>query len=269
MSSHNKKISSSESRGDESLANESVADLPATEDSVRVDLAATYRLVAFYGWDDLIFTHISARVPDKEDQFLINPYGMTFDEITASSLVKVDIEGNQISDSPYKINPAGFTIHSAIHMASDDAHCVIHTHSCDGTAVSAQKDGLLPITQTAMIVLGDLAYHDYEGIALDHDERERLVADLKNHKMMILRNHGLLATGFNCADAFLRLFFMERACTMQIKALSGGREHLAMPHQGVSEKTALQGKFQSHHIGDLSWPALIRQLDRLDPSYKD
>ena len=240
------------------------------EQQARVDLAATYRLVALYGWDDLIFTHISARVPDKDDQFFLNPYGMTFDEITASSLVKVDLEGNKVSDSPYEVNPAGFTIHSAVHMAGKDAHCVIHTHSYDGTAISAQKDGLLPLTQTSMITLSDLAYHDYEGIALNHDERDRLVNDLGDKHMMILRNHGLLATGANCADAFLRLFFLERACTMQVKALSGGHERLNMPNQGVPEKTSAQGRFQdANGIGALAWPALMRKLDRVDPSFRN
>ena len=240
------------------------------EQQARVDLAATYRLVALYGWDDLIFTHISARVPGKDDQFFLNPYGMTFDEITASSLVKVDLEGNKVSDSPYEVNPAGFTIHSAVHMAGKDAHCVIHTHSYDGTAISAQKDGLLPLTQTSMITLSDLAYHDYEGIALDHEERDRLVNDLGDKHMMILRNHGLLATGANCADAFLRLFFLERACTMQVKALSGGHEGLNMPNQGVPEKTSAQGRFQdANGIGALAWPALMRKLDRVDPSFRN
>lgn len=241
-----------------------------TEQQVRTDLAATYRLVAHYGWDDLIFTHVSARVPNCEGQFFLNPYGMVFDEITASSLVKVDFEGNKISDSPYDVNPAGFIIHSAIHAGGKDAHCVIHTHSSDGTAVAAQKDGLLPITQTAMIALGDLAYHDYEGIAFEEDERERLVDDLGDKHMMILRNHGLLTSGNSCADAFLRLFFLERACTMQVKALSAGKEGLNMPNQGVPEKASAQGKFPSANgIGKLSWPALLRKLDKIDPSYKE
>lgn len=241
-----------------------------TEQEVRIELAATYRLVAHYGWDDLIYTHISARVPDKEDQFFLNPFGMTFDEITASSLVKVDLDGNIVSDTPYKINAAGFTIHSAVHASSNDAHCVIHTHSADGTAVSAQKDGLLPITQTAMIALDDVSYHDYEGIAFEEDERARLVADLGDKHMMILRNHGLLTSGATCADAFLRLFFLESACTMQIKALSATKDGLNFPHQGVPKKTAEQGRFGSATgIGSLAWGALIRKLDKIDPSYKE
>ncbi len=240
------------------------------EQKVRVDLAATYRLVALYGWDDLIFTHISARVPNHDDQFLLNPYGMTFDEITASSLVKVDLDGNKVSDSPYEVNPAGFTIHSAVHMSGQDAHCVIHTHSDNGTAVSAQKEGLLPLTQTAMIAREDLAYHDYEGIALEHEERERLIDDLGDKHMMILRNHGLLATGADCADAFLRLFFLERACTMQVKALAVGRDGVNMPNQGVAEKTAGQARFaNANGIGKLAWPALMRKLDRVDDSFRN
>jgi len=236
----------------------------------RVDLAATYRLVAHYGWDDLIYTHISARVPGEDNHFLLNPYGMTFDEITASSLVKVDLDGNIVMDTPYMINPAGFTIHSAVHAAGSDAHAVIHTHSDDGVAVSAQRDGLLPISQTAMALLEDIAYHDYEGIALDHDERERLVADLGDKHNLILRNHGLLTCGATCADAFLRLFFLERACTMQIKALSAGRDGLNAPPQGVPEKVAGQARMQSSAgIGNLAWPALLRKLDREDPSFRD
>ncbi|MDF1687111.1 MAG: class II aldolase/adducin family protein [Parvibaculaceae bacterium] len=236
---------------------------------VRVELAATYRLVAHYGWSDLIYTHISARVPDAENHFLINPYGMTFDEITASSLVKIDLEGNIVMESPYMVNPAGFTIHSAVHGAGDDHHAVIHTHSDDGVAVSAQADGLLPLSQTSMIVREDLAYHDYEGIALNHDERERLIADLGDKHSMILRNHGLLTAGASCADAFLRLFFLERACTMQIKALAGGTK-LSIPSQDVQDVVSAQAKFQdSNGMGNLAWPALVRTLDRIDPSYKD
>ncbi|MDO8839530.1 MAG: class II aldolase/adducin family protein [Parvibaculum sp.] len=240
----------------------------ADEWQVRVDLAATYRLVAHYGWSDLIYTHISARVPGPEHYFLINPYGMSFDEITASSLVKVDLDGNIVMPTDYAVNPAGFTIHSAVHMSVPDANAVIHTHSDDGVAVSAQADGLLPLSQTAMVVLEDLAYHDYEGIALEHDERERLVRDLGNKHCMILRNHGLLAAGASCPDAFLRLYFLERACTMQVRALSGGVK-LTMPNQGVPEKTAEQGMFHKKHgIGNLAWPALLRTLDRIDPSYR-
>ncbi len=176
----------------------------------RIDLAAAYRLVALYGWDDLIFTHISARVPDAEHHFLLNPYGMMFDEVTASSLVKIDLSGNKVMDSPYFINPAGFTIHSAVHEARVDALCVMHLHTDYGIAVSAQKDGLLPLSQQAMFALGSLAYHDYEGLALDEEEKPRLVADLGDKHYMILRNHGLLTVGRTEAEAFLGMFLLER-----------------------------------------------------------
>jgi len=241
----------------------------AEEWQTRVDLAATYRLVAMYGWDDMIFTHISARVPGPEHHFLINPYGLLFEEITASSLVKIDIDGNKVVDSPYPVNPAGFTIHSALHMNRDDAHCVIHLHTDDGVAVSAQEDGLLPLDQHAMTVTGDIAYHDYEGIALDLDERERLVADLGPTKhVMMLRNHGTLTLGKSCADAFMRMYYLERSCTMQVRALSGGMKWNRV-NQGVAEKTAAQGAMAfDGWMGALAWPALLRNLDRLDPSYK-
>src|SRR5215469_352019 len=188
----------------------------AEEWKLRVDLAATYRLVVLYGWDDMIFTHISARIPGPDHHFLINPYGMLFDEISASSLVKIDIDGNKLDDSPYPVNPAGFTIHSALHMNRDDAHCIIHLHSTDGVAVSAQADGLLPIDQHAMLIIGDIAYHDFEGVAVDLDERERLVHDIGDRHLMILRNHGTLAIGKTCADAFMRMFYLERSCSMQV-----------------------------------------------------
>lgn len=188
----------------------------------RVDLAALYRLVALHGWDDLIFTHISARVPGAEAHFLINPYGWYFGEITASSLVKIDLDGRKVDDNPHPINPAGFTIHSAIHAARADAHFVIHVHTDAGVAVSAQEAGLLPLTQHALIVLPSLAYHDYEGIALNLDERQRIVADLGDKSLLLLRNHGTLALGGTASDAFLGLFMLERACQQQVMALSAG-----------------------------------------------
>jgi ribulose-5-phosphate 4-epimerase/fuculose-1-phosphate aldolase len=237
--------------------------------TLRVDLAATYRLVALYGWDDLVFTHISARLPGAEHNFLINPYGLMFEEITASSLLKIDIDGNKIEESPYPVNPAGFTIHSALHMSRDDAHCVIHLHTTDGVAVSAQADGLLPLDQHAMAIVSDIAYHDYEGVALDLDERERLVNDLGMEKhIMILRNHGTLALGRSCADAFLRIYYLERACSMQVRALAGGAK-LNWPNQGVPEKTKEQGAMAFEgSLGALAWPALLRKLDRTDDSYR-
>ncbi len=236
---------------------------------LRVDLAATYRLVAMYGCDDMIFTHISARVPGPEHHFLINPYGLLFEEITASSLVKIDIDGNKVQETPYPVNPAGFTIHSALHMNRDDAHCVIHLHTDDGVAVAAQEDGLLPLDQHAMMVLGDVAYHDYEGIALDLDERDRLVADIGTDKhVMMLRNHGTLTLGKSCADAFMRMYYLERACTMQVRALAGGTKP-NLPNQGVPEKTAAQGAMAFEGLlGALAWPALLRKLDRLDAGFR-
>jgi len=239
---------------------------------VRVDLAATYRLVALHGWDDMVFTHISARVPTsvsgQEHHFLINPYGLLFEEITASSLVKIDMDGNKLQDSEYPVNPAGFTIHSALHMSRPDVGCVIHLHTIDGVAVSAQAEGLLPLDQHAMMLIGDLAYHDYEGIALDLDERERLVADMGERNFMILRNHGTLAVGRTCADAFLRIYYMERACAMQTRALAGGVP-INIPNQGVPEKTAGQGAFGfDGYMGALAWPALLRKVERSDPSFR-
>jgi ribulose-5-phosphate 4-epimerase/fuculose-1-phosphate aldolase len=235
---------------------------------LRVDLAATYRLVAQHGWDDMIFTHISARVPGPDHHFLINPYGLLFEEITASSLVKIDLDGNKVEESPYSVNPAGFTIHSALHMNRDDAHCIIHVHTTDGVAVSAQADGLLPLDQHAMLIMGDLAYHDYEGVALDLDERERLVQDVGDKHIMLLRNHGTLTIGRSCADAFLRMYYLERSCSMQVRALAGGVK-LNWPNQGVPEKTAGQGGMAFEGLlGALAWPALLRKLDRADPSYK-
>lgn len=234
----------------------------------RVDLAALYRIVAWHGWDDLIFTHISMRVPGPEHHFLINPYGLLFEEITASSLVKVDLDGEIVMDSPYSINPAGFTIHSAVHAAREDAKCVMHLHTDQGTAVSAQKDGLLPITQTGLIAMGDLAYHDYEGIALDHDERERIVADLGNKGMMMLRNHGTLTVGETAAQAYLRMFFLERACKMQIMAQSGGGE-LIHCQDDLQNKVA--GQSDPKGMGVLSerlvWPGVLRRVERNLPGY--
>ena len=236
---------------------------------LRVNLAATYRLVALHGWDDMIFTHISARVPGPDHHFLINPYGLLFEEISASSLVKIDVDGNKVMDSQFPVNPAGFTIHSALHMNRDDAHCIIHLHTTDGVAVSAQADGLLPLDQHAMLIGQDMAYHDYEGVALDLDERERLVKDIGTDKhIMMLRNHGTLTLGKTCADAFLRMYYLERSCSMQVAALSGGVK-MNMPNQGVPEKTAGQGAAAfDGMIGGLAWPALLHKLDRIDPSYR-
>lgn len=237
----------------------------------RVDLAAAYRLVAYYGWDDLIFTHLSARVPGPEHHFLINPYDMMFEEITASSLVKIDVEGNPVGATTHPVNPAGFTIHSAIHMAREDAHAVMHLHTPHGQAVSAMEFGLLPHTQTSMIAGHDVAYHDYEGIAIDLDERERLVADIGDKHAMILRNHGTLTVGESVGACFLRLYFLERACEAQVLMLSAGRDNLNNPPQGVGDKVARQSnpKGMGMLAERLAWPALLRKLDRIDPGYRE
>ena len=233
----------------------------------RVALAACYRLVAHYGWDDLIATHISMRVPGPEEHFLLNPFGLMFGEITASSLVKIDLEGNLISETDYRINKAGYIIHSAVHASRSDVKCVFHTHSTAGVAVSAHRDGLMPLSQTALVAMGSLAYHDYEGIALNPDEKARLVADLGDNWTMILRNHGLLSCGISPADAFYRLFFMERACAMQVASLAGGVP-LVTPSQEVQELTMKQGRRAFGKGADLTWPALIRLLDDKDMSYR-
>ena len=239
--------------------------------ALRVDLAAAYRLVALYGWDDLIFTHLSARVPGPEHHFLINPYNMMFEEITASSLVKIDLDGNPVGDASAPVNRAGFVIHSAIHAAREDAAAVLHLHTPHGQAVSAMKEGLLPHTQTAMIAGHDVAYHDYEGIATDLEERERLVADLGTRNAMILRNHGTLTVGESVAACFLRLYFLERACEAQVLMLAAGREALNAPPQGVEGKVAQQSnpKGLGMLAQALAWPALLRKLDRIDPGYRD
>ena len=235
----------------------------------RVDLAAAYRLVALYGWDDLIFTHISARVPESDHHFLINPYGMMFDEITASSLVKIDLNGNKVSESPYFINPAGFTIHSAVHAAREDAQCVMHLHTDHGIAVSAQKDGLLPLSQQAMFVLGSLAYHDYEGLALNDEEKPRLVADMGNKLFLILRNHGLLTVGRTTAEAFLNMFLLERACKIQIFAQSGGGELAGIPAPIMDRVSEQMNAVTLGQGASLTWPGLLRKLDRIDGSFRE
>jgi ribulose-5-phosphate 4-epimerase/fuculose-1-phosphate aldolase len=232
---------------------------------VRVDLAALYRIIALYGWDDLVFTHISARVPGADNHFLLNPVGLMFEEVTASSLIKVDFEGQKIDDSPYPINTAGFVIHSAIHMNRADAHCVVHLHTTDGIGVSMQKDGLLPLSQHAMGIGGDLAYHDYEGYATDLDERQRLVRDIGDRNLMILRNHGTMSVGRNCAEAFTRIYYLERACSMQVRGQAGG--DLNWPGDNVATKLAEAGKKIMPRRSELAWPALLRKLDRMGSDY--
>ena len=235
--------------------------------AIRVDLAAAYRMVSYYGWDDLIFTHLSARIPGPEHHFLLNPYNLMFEEVTASSLVKVDVNGNPVDPTPFITNPAGFTIHSAIHMAREDAHAVMHLHTPAGQAVAAHQDGLLPLTQTAMLIRGDVSFHDYEGVAVDLGERERLVEDLGEKNAMILRNHGTLAVGKNVGECFVRLYFLERACQAQIMALSAG-ENVNNPPQGAPELTAQQGQIGVTLAANLlAWPALKRKAYRLDPGF--
>ena len=239
----------------------------AEEWQLRCDLAAAYRLVAAYGWSDLVFTHISARIPGPEHHFLINPYGLLFEEITASSLVKVDQECRKLSESPFPVNPAGFLIHSAIHQVREDAGCVLHTHSRAGVGVSAQRCGVLPISQQSTFVLSSLAYHDYEGVALREDERARLQADLGAASFLMLRNHGLLVVGRTIPDAFLNMYVFESTCRIQIDAQAGGELVHVNPAilQGMQEvmKTATAG------LGaGVAWPALLRKLERMDPSYR-
>jgi ribulose-5-phosphate 4-epimerase/fuculose-1-phosphate aldolase len=241
----------------------------AAEWQVRVDLAAAYRLVAHYGWDDLIFTHLSARVPGPEHHFLINPYGMMFDEITASSLVKINLQGEVVAPSPYFINPAGFTIHSAVHAAREDALCVIHLHTLNGIAVSTQKAGLLPISQQSLFALSSLAYHDYEGLALNEEEKSRLVADLGNKCNMILRNHGLLTVGKTAAEAFLSMYILESACRIQILAQSGGGSLLPVPEPILASVAAQLGAVTVGQGAQLTWPGLLRKLDRMDSSFRE
>jgi ribulose-5-phosphate 4-epimerase/fuculose-1-phosphate aldolase len=235
----------------------------------RVDLAAAYRLVAHYRWDDLVFTHLSARVPGPDHHFLLNPYGMLFDEITASSLVKVDIEGKKVSESPFEINPAGFVIHSAIHAGREDAKCVLHVHSLNGIAVSAQKSGVLPISQQATIVLSSLAYHAYEGIALRDEEKPRLVKDLGDKSFFMLKNHGLITVAENVPDAFLLLYLFEAACTIQVRAQGAGGELVEVDPRIIAGAQAQSKAVTRGAGGALAWPALLRRLDRLDPTYKE
>ena len=230
---------------------------------VRVDLAAAYRLVAAYGWDDLVFTHISARVPGPEHHFLINPYGMMFDEITASSLVKVDLHGKIVMDTEYSVNPAGFTIHSAVHAARADALCVMHLHTEHGIAVSAQAEGLLPISQQSLFVLSSLGYHDYEGLALNDEEKPRLVADLGKKTFLILRNHGLLTVGPTVADAFLSMFLLQRACRIQIMAQAGGGKLVPIPEKIFAQIPAQEAVVTQGGGGRLVWPGLLRRLKRM------
>ena len=251
------------------IAFESVqSKVSAAEWEQRINLAACYRLVALYGWDDLIFTHISARVPGPEHHFLINPYGLMFEEITASSLVKVDLQGRKVMDSPHDLNPAGFVIHSAIHAAREDAHCVLHVHSVNGVAVSAQAEGLLPLSQHSIFVLASLAYHDYEGVALNDDEKPRLVRDLGDKRFLMLRNHGLLTVGATVAESFVAMYFFEAACMMQVRAQAGGGPLIRIGQSIVDGASEQWQQVTRGGGGGLAWPALLRKLDRLDPGFR-
>ena len=240
-----------------------------TEQEARINTVALYRLITLHGWDDLVGTHVSARIPGQQPRFLLNPYGMLFEEITASSLLTIDVEGNQLTESPYTYNRAGFTIHSAVHMHRQDAEYVIHLHTDYGVAVSCQKAGLKPINQTAIAIHADLAYHDYEGVATNLAERERLVSDLGQKNAMILRNHGTMACGPNAGGAWQAIFRLERACKYQILAESSGAEinplsdNIIRSRQDISSTSVLEKR------GEFIWPALLRKLDRIDSSYRE
>lgn len=248
----------------------SVRDRVSDEEwQTRVDLAACYRLIAMHGWDDLVFTHISARVPGPGEHFLINAYGLLFEEISASSLVKVNLDGDVVLETPHIINPAGFTIHSAVHAARSDVACVLHTHTKAGVAVSAQAGGLLPLSQTSLFPLASIAYHDYEGVALNADEKPRLVADLGDRAFLILRNHGLLTVGATIPDAFLFMYLLETACQTQLMAQSGGVELVYVDERILAGIMAQAEEVTKGLGGQLAWPGLLRKLDRLDLSYRN
>jgi ribulose-5-phosphate 4-epimerase/fuculose-1-phosphate aldolase len=256
-------------------------EIPSLKDSVhpdewqlRLDLAACYRLVALYGWSDLVFTHISAKLPDsvagKDHQFLINPYGLMFDEITASSLVKVDMQCNKLHDSPFPVNPAGFVIHSAVHEARPDAGCVLHTHTRAGVAVSAQAHGVLPISQQSTFVLASLAYHGYEGVAIHDEEKKRLQTDMGAANFLMLRNHGLLTVGKTIADAFLSMYTFENTCRIQVDALAGqaGPKDLTAVDPQILNGVAHAMRVQTGGLGGaFVWPSLLRKLQRESPDY--
>ena len=241
----------------------------AEEWQLRVDLAAAYRLVAAYGMSDLVFTHISVRIPGPEHHFLINPYGLMFDEITASSLVRIDQAGNKVSESAFPINPAGFTIHSAIHQARSDITCVLHTHTRAGIAVSSQQHGVLPISQQSTFVLSSLAYHTYEGVALRDEEKPRLQAALGHATFLMLRNHGLLTVGRTVADAFLSMYTFENTCRIQVDALAGGHALIEVDPQILQGMPQVMKQVAAHQGSTLVWPALLRKLERMDPGYKN
>ena len=235
----------------------------------RVDLAAAYRLVALFRWDDLVFTHITAKIPGTE-HFLINPYGLAFEEITASSLLKIDLAGNKLSDSPHPVNPAGFVIHGCIHEARPEANAVLHTHTRAGVAVSAMKKGLLPLSQHSLRVYSELTYHDYEGVALEMDERTRMARDLgKESHAMVLKNHGLLTLGKSVSEAFEYMYYLECACQIQVDALSGGQDTVTFITDETVEKGKQQFNRPNRQSAEKHWPALLRMLDRRGSDYKN
>ena len=246
-------------------------DMTEAEWQVRVDLAAAYRLVDLFGWSDLLGTHLSARVPGPDEHFLINPFGVLFEEMTASALIKVDAEGNCLTDSSYSINPAAFVIHSAVHLAVPELTCVMHTHTRDGVGVACQEDGILPISQQALSIYAHTAYHDYEGLAFNLEERERLVRDLGDNRVMVLRNHGLLTVGKTIGEAFMWMYRAERACRMQLAFQQAGAELIPIPED--IQRTSLERNRKANSpegyrpIGVNEWPALRRKLDRENPGY--
>jgi ribulose-5-phosphate 4-epimerase/fuculose-1-phosphate aldolase len=239
-----------------------------SEKEVRVQLAACYRLVAHFGMDDLVFTHISARVPGTTDHFFINPYGLHFSEITASSLVKIDLDGNLVENSNYPVNQAGFVIHSAVHAARHDVECVLHTHTRAGVAVSCLAEGLLPLNQFSLQFFDRIGYHDYEGVALDLDERQRLVADLGDKRILVLRNHGLLTAGRTIPEAFSLMYYLDQSCRIQLDIMASGGKMLLVS-DATGEKVARQFERTGVPSGQREWPALLRILDGKDPSYRD
>jgi ribulose-5-phosphate 4-epimerase/fuculose-1-phosphate aldolase len=234
----------------------------------RVDLAAAYRLSAHYGWTHMINNHISVRVPGTEDQFLLNPYGFLYEQITASSLVKIDVDGRKIDDNPYDVNQAGFVIHSAIHMARKDLHAIIHTHTVAGQAVSALDCGILPINQSAMRFPNRIGYHDFEGVASDLDERERIVKDLGPYKCLILKHHGLLTAGVNVAEAFNLMYYLEKSCETQMMVLASNQPY-TLPSQESIEKTEQQFWGNGRIHGQRDWPALVKLAETIDPSFRN
>jgi ribulose-5-phosphate 4-epimerase/fuculose-1-phosphate aldolase len=244
------------------------SDMTEAEWQTRVDLAACYRLVDMFGWSDLINTRITARVPGADQHFLINPYGLLYDEITASSLVKIDAEGNKVDTSDTALNSGGFALPSAVHRARPEIACVIHTHSVGGCAVSMQKDGLLPMNQHALQVVGDIAYHDYEGTGRDPGEVKRFLADLGDRHILVLRNHGLFVVGTSVADAFISTYRMERACAMQLAFQQSGTEFNPISDAVVRAGFDKSRSRPSNDPARLEWAALLRKLDRIDPSYK-